>query len=190
MKKGQASTNKLLKVIVVAGVIGIAAVNPFFGVLASYVARDELRKRDRKKIYNNLDYLKRRGFVRAVKNIDGSYKIIPTSRGKFHLKKYEVEDIFIQVPKKWDKKWRLAIFDIPTAKQKARLALLTKLKQLGFVMLQRSVWAHPFECRKEITVLSKTFEIDEYVQQLTCDDTTAGDYLKEEFENKNSMKLT
>ena len=158
MKRKQVFANKLLKVLVVGGVVTIAAVNPFFGLLAAKV-------------------------------IDGSYLVRATSVGKKQAKKYDLDDIFIKIPKKWDKQWRLIMFDIPVGKQKGRLALLSKLRQLGFIMLQKSIWAHPFECQNGVAVLARAFEVDKYVHQLTCDNISAGEYLKNEFEKRNNTKL-
>ena len=182
-------SDKLLKALVASGVITIAAVNPFFGVLAAHVAREELRKRKWRRFKDDLYYLKRRGFISMARNSDGSYRVKSTVAGRQQAAKYKLDDIFIKTPKKWDKCWRLVIFDIPTTKQKARLALLAKLKGLGFIMLQKSVWVHPFECHNEIIVLAKAFGVSRHIQQLTCNKVSAGEYLQGEFEKRNNTKL-
>lgn len=189
MKRNQAFSNKLLKAIIVGGVVTIAAVNPFFGVLAAHVAREELRKRKWRQFKDNLYYLKRRGFIDVAQNSDGSYSVGATSAGKRQAEKYNLDDISIKVPKRWDKQWRVVTFDIPTDKKQARFALLSKLKHLGFIMLQKSVWVHPFECRDEISVLARAFGVDKYIQQLTCRDISARKYLQDEFEKRNNTKL-
>lgn len=45
--------------------------------------------------------------------------------------------------KAWDKKWRIAFFDIQEIRKGLRNALRKRLKELGFVMLQKSVWISP-----------------------------------------------
>jgi phenylacetic acid degradation operon negative regulatory protein len=47
----------------------------------------------------------------------------------------------------WDKKWRLLVFDIEEAKRRVRDNFRTKLYELGFGQLQKSVYisAHPIE---------------------------------------------
>jgi phenylacetic acid degradation operon negative regulatory protein len=47
-------------------------------------------------------------------------------------------------PKNWDKKIRLVIFDIYELERTKRNQLRKLLKQLGFIMLQKSVWISPF----------------------------------------------
>ncbi|MBI3274137.1 MAG: hypothetical protein HYZ69_03255 [Candidatus Colwellbacteria bacterium] len=189
VNRNRAFSNKLLKVLAISGVVAIAATNPFFGVVASHVLREELKRRKWKNFRGDLYYLKRRGFIDVCQNFDGSYSVNATSAGKCQAAKYKLDEIAIKVPKKWDKQWRLIIFDIPIEKQKGRLALLSKLRELRFIMLQKSVWVHPFECRNEVATLAKAFEVDKYIQQLTCSNVSAGEFLKEEFEKRNNIRL-
>lgn len=189
VKRKQAFSNKLLKALAIGGVVTIAAVNPFFGVIASYVVREELRKMKWKNFNDRLYYLKRRGFVEVDQNPGGSYLVKVTASGRRQIKKYNLDDILIKTPKKWDKQWRMIIFDIPVEKQKSRLALLSKLRELGFIMFQKSIWVHPFECRDEIFVLARAFEVDKHVEYILCKDVSAGEYLREEFEKRRNIKL-
>src|SRR3989344_6145306 len=189
MKRSQAFSNKLLKVLVVGGVVTIAAVNPFFGLLAAKVIEEEFKKRKWKRFNDDIYYLKRRGLIKTYQNRDGSYRVTSTAEGRRQVAKYDLEDIKIKVPKKWDRCWRFIVFDIPTEKQRGRLALLSGLRRLGFVKFQKSVWAHPFECKNEVAMLAKTSGIEEYVHWLVCRDTSAGNYLRNEFEERNTIKL-
>ena len=189
MKRSQAFSNKLLKVLVVGGVVTIAAVNPFFGLLAANVIEEELRKRKWKRFNDDLYYLKCRGLIKTYQNQDGSYRVISTNKGHRQVAKHDLENIKIKIPQKWDRYWRFVIFDIPTEKQKGRLALLSGLRRLGFIKFQKSVWAHPFECKYELAMLAKTSGMEEYVLWLVCRDTSAGNYLRNEFEERNTIKL-
>ena len=49
------------------------------------------------------------------------------------------------------------MFDIPQEKRISREALRGKLKELGFLMFQKSVWIYPFECRAEMQLLQDFF---------------------------------
>ena len=182
--------NKLLKVLIVGGVVTVAAINPLFGLLTAKVIEEELKKRKWKRFKDDLYYLKRQGLIKMDRNSDGSYKIKATSTGIRCVKNRFLDDILIAIPQKWDKQWRLVIFDIPTIKKWARYAFLARLKKLGFFMLQRSVWAYPFKCQKEIRILAKMLEIDSHVCYMTCSEISEGDYLKKEFEKINQIQLT
>lgn len=50
----------------------------------------------------------------------------------------------------WDKKWRIIIFDVPENRRKERDFLRSRLRWLGFKELQKSVWAFPYDIKKEI----------------------------------------
>jgi DNA-binding transcriptional regulator PaaX len=74
---------------------------------------------------------------------------------------FQIDNLRIQKPKKWDKEWRLVIFDISELKKTQREAFRGKLKDLGFSLLQRSVWIQPFDCRAEIELLREFFGLSE-----------------------------
>ena len=65
----------------------------------------------------------------------------------------QINDLRISKDKKWDKKWRIVIFDISELKRFYREAFRGKLKEMGFFPLQKSVWVCPFECKDEIDLL-------------------------------------
>ena len=56
-----------------------------------------------------------------------------------------------------DGEWRIVIFDIPEKFKKAREALRMKLKELGFLELQKSVFIFPYECEDEINFIVEVF---------------------------------
>ena len=61
--------------------------------------------------------------------------------------------------KKWDKQWRIVIFDIKTSRRKKRDALRRMLKRLGFEQLQKSTWIYPFDCKEEVSLTKDFFGI-------------------------------
>jgi len=56
------------------------------------------------------------------------------------------------------------IFDIPDRFKKAREALRKKLKDLGFIKLQESVFVLPYECENEINFIIEVFLIRSFVR--------------------------
>src|SRR5512140_3135985 len=53
----------------------------------------------------------------------------------------------------WDGRWRLVIFDVPTARNTERARLRRYLREHGFGCLQRSVWVTPDALNEEKTIL-------------------------------------
>jgi DNA-binding transcriptional regulator PaaX len=121
---------------------------------------DYLDKRARERELRRLgSYMKKQGLV------TGSYEhgLSITKAGRKRAEKADFDNLSIAKPEKWDKKWRLVLFDIPEQHKKGRDYLTHKLKTLGFQQLQQSVWIYPFQCRKEVETVSITFGVSRYV---------------------------
>ena len=69
----------------------------------------------------------------------------------------------------WDKKWRVVIFDIPQEFHKQRNYFRTKLKAMGFYMLQKSVFVIPYPCEEELGVICHQFKITDYIDLILAD---------------------
>ncbi len=77
-----------------------------------------------------------------------------TSEGKRYAKKLELLDrIKLEKPAKWDKRWRVVIFDIWERRRPVRDKLRIMLKKAGFYKIQNSVWAYPYDCEELIAFL-------------------------------------
>src|SRR3989338_7057767 len=107
--------------------------------------------------------------VSYKENKEGFVEIILTKDGEKKALKFRFDDMEIKKPKKWDKQWRIVIFDIPEKFKRAREALREKLKELGFVELQKSVFVHPFESKDEVDFIVEFFAIRPYVRFLRSD---------------------
>lgn len=70
----------------------------------------------------------------------------------------------------WDGKWRLVIFDIPEKRRPARDLLRQKLKEWGFVRLQKSVWGSKKNCLKPLRNFIKQVGIEDWVMVLESED--------------------
>ena len=103
-----------------------------------------------------IDKLVDRGFIEFRKNSRGKKYLHLTGKGQRELLKYQVGELTIKKPKRWDGKWRIIIFDIKELRHSDRDRLRMQLKKLGFVKLQQSVWVFPYDC-EELTVLLKSF---------------------------------
>lgn len=113
---------------------------------------------------------------------DGTVEIVLTREGKKRALKYQFDELKIKKPDKWDKKWRVVIFDIPEKKKMAREALRNKLKELGFLELQKSVFIHPYPCEDEIDFVAEVFEIRNHIRLLLVDSFTNEEQFRLKFE--------
>lgn len=161
----------LLKSMAVTGAFLVAASNKHFWLNFYLNHNRELsrykRIKEKRKIYNAIAYLKQKKLLDITEKPNGILVKI-TTKGYEVIEFYEsLEKMKIKKPKSWDRKFRLVIFDIPAKKQGARVALIQKLKDMGFYMLQESIWVHPYDCINEIATLRKLFEIEPYVKIMT-----------------------
>jgi len=163
----------------VAGAVSIAATSPFFliNLLKGY---KKWRKYPKKKLSDTFYNLRRRGLIEIQKKNHQIY-ISLTEKGKKKVGWMQIDSLKIKRPKKWDKKWRIVIFDIAQLKKLYREAFRGKLKELGFYPLQKSVWVHAFDCQAEIELLKDFFGLSEKEIRLILAENIGNDKNLKEF---------
>lgn len=139
---------------------------PFF--IASPVYRKSMTNyaeesgNDKAQINERIQYLKRIKCVRiCVEGKEKYLELLP--RGIKRLEKIVLDNLSITKPDNWDKKWRVVIFDVPEKKHYERDSFRLKLKEMGFIQVQKSVYVFPFPCTDEITYLSQKLNLIKYV---------------------------
>lgn len=183
--------HKLLKVIAVSGAVAISATNPYFGLKAINIIRRDLERKRWKEFQKAVADLRRKKRINVIENPDGTFTLEITQIGQNTVKKYDLDSLKIKRPEKWDGAWWVVSFDIPKHRKGVRHALLSKLKELGFIMLQKSIWVHPFRCKMELAVVAKAFEVEPYVYCFSAYefDNDKEYRLKKAFEKNNGIKL-
>lgn len=135
---------------------------------------------------------KKQNFVKSIKAMkrdrlidfkeDGKIsKIVILEKGREKLLKYNLDNLEIKKPKKWDGIWRIVTFDIPESEKRARNALRLKLKELGFYQLQKSVFIHPYPCLNEIQFIEEIFKVSPYVNFIEAQKIEGDEWLKSKF---------
>lgn len=125
--------------------------------------------------------LVKRKLVSFKTDKSGLSTVVLTENGKKEILKYNLEKLKIQKPEKWDKKWRVVIFDVNENKHHLRDRLRRKMKTLGFFALQKSVFVHPYPCKREIAFLRQIYGIGKDVSVFTAIDLEEEEYLKRYF---------
>jgi len=106
--------------------------------------------------------LEEKGLIRLSEKGDKT-RIALTERGREKILEFQVDQMEVDIPLRWDGKWRLVIFDIPEKKKHEREIFRQKLKELEFEMIQDSVWRHKYPCHKEIEFLAHLYGIYPHV---------------------------
>lgn len=87
------------------------------------------------------------------------------------LIKYSVKQLLELKKKKknWDQRWFLVAFDVPEKEANKRAYLRNFLKQIGFYQYQKSLYAYPYECEKEVALIKKIVEGGKYINYIVAD---------------------
>lgn len=106
-----------------------------------------------------------------------------TRLGKEKLRIWEFNDFrFLHKPKKWDRKWRVIIFDIPDKKRKIRDRIRYLFKSAGLYLLQESVWVYPYDCEDIIMLLKTEFGVGKDLLYLIVEELENDRHLRDEFD--------
>lgn len=172
IQSGLKLTGEILKVIAVGGLVASSVIVPnilqVIPGLGLTHGRTDRRRWYPSDISRVLKRLKRDGAIRLVQHSGGSFLQI-TAHGSALLAHHQLEGISPQKGGRWDKRWRLVIFDISERNKLIRDALRNQLRAWKFLMLQESVWIYPFDCEEAIELLKTAFRIrhDVYYLEVT-----------------------
>jgi DNA-binding transcriptional regulator PaaX len=166
------ATKFLLMTVALGGVAFIGALAPGLISLADEFKPNRKNRYSKKEIKNAAYNLKKRKLIEIIKDNNGKVTVKLTNKGQKRIKEIVFGDLKISKPKKWDKKWRVLIFDIPTKPKiynQARNAIRLKVKELGFFQLQKSVWIYPYGCEDEILLVAEIYNVQKYIEILTVE---------------------
>ena len=161
--------------------------NPFY----KKAVKDYLKNRkiDKGNFFERIQYLKRHGYIKTFfKNKEKYFEL--TTKGKERAIKLSMENLKIKKPKTWDKKWRIVIFDVPEKMHVQRDFLRSRLNSLGFLQIQKSVYAFPFECTREIEFISKKLRIESFVSIMIAEIMQGEEQIIETFIGRNLLNKT
>jgi len=182
LKKPRSEIAKdVFKWLLVGGMVAIAATSPYFvqNVINAY---QKSKKYPKRKVSDTFYRLKRQGLI-EIQTVNCQIYISLTPEGRKRAGILQIDKLKIARPKRWDRKWRLLMFDIPQTRKISREALRGKLKELGFHQLQKSVWIHPFECRGEVKLLQEFFGLSQNEMRLIIAEDIGDDgKLRQEFD--------
>jgi len=141
----------------------------------------EWQEINRKTLHEAIRKLYQSKLIDYKENNDNTVTLILTDNGKNKVLCYNLDKIEIKKPTRWDKLWRVVIFDVPESLKKGRNALAAKLKQLGFYPLQKSVFIYPYECKDEINFIVEVFDLRPYVRFIVAKEIDIDLDLKNKF---------
>jgi hypothetical protein len=109
-----------------------------------------LRKRSvRQEVFRARTRLLRKGYIRREKlfGMDARYVLTKKGEKKFAL-------FLLALPKKkqkrWDRLWRVLLYDIPEKHRASRNRMRQLIRQFGCYQLQKNVWVYPYHDMQEL----------------------------------------
>ena len=177
-KKGELSKQVLLA-LATGFVITTAMILPGSAVMFSPLIKKFKTKKQN--FVKSLKIMKRDRLVDFKE--DGKFsKIVITDKGKEKLLRYNLDDLEIEKPKRWDGVWRIVTFDIPEGKKSARNAFRSKLKELGFRQLHKSVFIYPYPCLSEVQFIEEIFMVGPYINFIEAKKVEGDECFRSEFD--------
>jgi len=122
---------------------------------------------DPRNVRRSLYRLKKNEYLKIKQIGKTKFKFELTKKGKKLFARHKFTDFTLASKERWDKQWRMFVFDIPEKKKLLREALRSKLKKLGFFLFQKSVWIYPFECEEEMRYVCEFLDIQPYTLMFT-----------------------
>ena len=162
----------LLVSAMLGGVVLIAATVPNAAQLLKYFPGYKKGAKFNYQYKSALGRLAAKGCVVFVEEVGKRYARI-TEKGERMLQ-MEVEKMAVAKKRRWDRRWRVVIFDIPEKRRNVRVILRRFMEEYGFVRLQNSVWIYPYDCEDLIALAKTNLRIGAdalymIVERLECD---------------------
>lgn len=148
----------ILSTLAVGGALTVAALAP-----AVLIAVGQISKQSGYKMgwraRTAAGRLAQHGLVRFVET-DGKKHVEITEAGRryFALESAKLE-ARTRRTSRWDRRYRMVIFDIPEKRKADRERLRRLMRELGFLRVQDSVWITPYECEELVALLKANLRI-------------------------------
>lgn len=145
--------------------------------------RKEWRKINQQNFTRSVRRLSAQRLVKETVLADGSFRLVLTEEGSRQARIQSLfgRSIHFKNPKKWDKKWRIVLFDVPEKERQFRDVLREHLRELKFYKLQHSVFISPFPCEKQLLELVSLYKAGPCVRIVTADFVDNEEKLKQHF---------
>ncbi len=180
-KHSYPAVKNLLHILAAAGTIGLIFAFPGAApVLGSLILGNQ--SHDRWKTKQVLKRLAKQKFLKIKENNNNTVTVTITKQGMLRALTYNLESMRLERSKKWDKKWRVVIFDIPEKYKRVRDVFRQRLQQLGLYQLQDSVYVSPDKCFDEIEFLRELYGVAFTVQYLLVEKLENDSFLERHFE--------
>ncbi len=170
----------VLGIIGTAGVLAVGMVTPnIFQVLPHIMGKQRYKLAFQTK--TAIGRLVVKGHIRFVSR-NGKKHIEITDAGRRALALEEAKAARLASTKRrWDKRYRMVIFDIPERRRGVRERLRRLMHECGFLRIQDSVWLSPYDCEELIALIKAELRIGKDVLYVIADSIENDAWIKKHF---------
>jgi phenylacetic acid degradation operon negative regulatory protein len=131
-----------LLVVAMAGTAAAAVVAPNVAAVMERLPRREQRRRvSPHDVRRAIAALQRRHLLERSAAAAPIYR--PTAAGRLEVRLRQLSGVLRR--RRWDGRWRLVLFDVPTGRKGVRDVLRRTLHDIGFLEVQKSVYLYPYD---------------------------------------------
>ncbi len=178
----------ILAAVFISGAVAVSVVAPniFAGLGAlkkifRSKQKEKMSKQERRRMMQTIYNLRRRKLIEYDEKGDKIIlKITPAGRTMF-ISNY-IYALKVKKQEKWDRIWRIVIFDIPVSRGCQRDIFRDRLKKMGFYQFQKSAFIVPYPCRKELEAILDYYDLFDYVTFIEAEHISGEDRCRGYFE--------
>ena len=135
-----------------------------------------------RRVSQAINRLRERGLIERTQTSHGPALRITTEGVRLMTSMEQEEKLFeIHKPRRWDGKWRIVIFDIWERRRGVRDRLRNLLQKNGFVKVQNSVWAYPYDCEELLVFLRTNLRLGKGILYIVAEEIEYDETLRKHF---------
>jgi CRISPR-associated endonuclease Cas2 len=167
----------VLAMVGIAGVLAVTMIAPgVFRALPHVIGKRRYKLAFQAR--NAIDRLIIKGEVR--RNAKGHIEITNEGRRKLILEQARVTHP-ASTKRRWDKQYRLVMFDIPQRRRTTRDRLRMLMREFGFLRLQDSVWVSPYDCEDLVALVKAELRVGKDVLYAVVNQIENDSWIKKHF---------
>jgi len=145
------------------------------------LGKTSIGKRFKDQTLTTLSRLAKEGLIKFEKHGGKRYARITEKGRKVLALEQQKKALQAQAKKRWDRRYRIVIFDIAEVRRSIRIRLREAMRAAGFVRLQDSVWVYPYDCEDFTALLKADLHIGREVIYIIAESIENDGWLREQF---------
>ena len=150
----------VLTTIGLAGIIAVMAIAPNLPqALPKIMGKKRYRAQFAYRARTAAGRLAQKGLVRFIERDGERFAEITAEGNRVLAIDVAKAALAVRKRKRWDKRWRMVMFDIPERRKHVRERLRGIMREIGFLRIQDSVWVFPYDCEELMALLKAELHI-------------------------------